>query len=69
MNGKKFWKKFLIGVIPMTKKRFTFTLDVYVVKNAKKKAIDDDESLSGLVEKLLRRYAEPSEKVKGESDE
>ena len=52
----------------MTKKRFTFTLDVDVVKNAKKKAIDDDESLSGLVEKLLRRYAESSEKVNGDSN-
>lgn len=53
----------------MTKKRFTLTLDVDVVKNAKKKAIDEDESLSGLVEKLLKRYVESSEKVRGESDE
>ena len=40
------------------KKRFTFTLDESVVKNAKKQAIDENLSLSAKVEKLLSQDAE-----------
>lgn len=38
------------------KKRYTLTLDEHIVKQAKKKAIDENTNFSALVEKLLKEH-------------
>ena len=48
MNGGK----------PNRKKRFTVTLDIDVVKQARKRAIDENISFSTMVERLLIAYCE-----------
>ena len=40
-----------------TEKRYTFTLDKEIVKEAKKRAVDEEITMSALVEDLLKQYA------------
>jgi hypothetical protein len=48
------------------KKRFTVTLTEDVVKQAKKKAIDENKSLSAMVEDLLVRHIQETADFKVE---
>jgi hypothetical protein len=45
----------------MAKQKFTTTIDAELLKQIKKKAIDENRSVSDLLEELIKKYLEESE--------
>ena len=45
----------------MAKQKFTTTIDAELLKQIKKKAIDENRSVSDLLEELTKKYLEESE--------